>query len=95
MLQIFHTVGSLTGHFLHYVCVRECVCVRASPVKEDYKLPKLSPSIQSLMMEGLKSSARKSHTDTLNGLMHLQVHTQISEYETCRSLFNLSFDKIN
>lgn len=78
MLQSFHTVSSLTGHF------SRCVCERVK--EDDYKLPELSLSAQSLMMEGLKSSARKSDTDTLNWGMHMQAgtHTNLSlEDETC------------
>lgn len=71
MLQIFHTVGSLTGHF--FCCA--CVCVWEQMKEDDYKLAKLSLSVQSLMTEGLKSSARKSDTDTLNWRMHLQADT--------------------
>lgn len=65
MLHIFHTVVSFTWHFLRCVCA--CVSVYAQVKEDDYKLARLSPSIQWLMMERLKSSPCKSDLQSCAG----------------------------
>lgn len=76
MLHIFHTVVSFTWHFLW------CVCVCAQVKEDDYKLAGLSPSVQWLMMERLKSSPCESDAD----LQRLQPRNTSAKLRTEQNL---------
>lgn len=92
--RFFTQSAPFLGIFSFCFCAWECVWKKMN-------LPELSPSIQPLMMEELKSSAHKSDTATpncskhaklrQNWAQHMQINLHLIQLKFCILLLDLTF----